>query len=88
MPSTTAPGPLGRLDMIMARPTVARPALAGLAVLVLIGSWNNLMWAFIALRSENMQTMPLLVYLLQGETRTPFGLIMAVGLIATVPLFS
>ena len=65
---------------------IIKPALAALGVLVLISSWNNLMWAFITLRTENMQTMPLLIYLMQGEQRTPYGLIMAGGLIATAPL--
>ena len=65
---------------------IIKPALGALGVLVLISSWNNLMWAFIALRTENMYTMPLLIYLLEGEDRTPYGLIMAAGLIATLPL--
>lgn len=65
---------------------IARPALGALGVLVLISSWNNLMWAFITLRTENMYTMPLMIYLLQGEQRTPYGLVMAAGLIATLPL--
>jgi ABC-type glycerol-3-phosphate transport system permease component len=65
---------------------IARPALGALGVLTLIASWNNLMWAFIVLRTENMATMPLLIYLLQGEQRTPYGLIMAAGLVATIPL--
>lgn len=65
---------------------IATPALGALGVLTLIASWNNLMWAFIVMRTENMMTMPLLIYLLQGEQRTPYGLIMAAGLIATMPL--
>lgn len=65
---------------------IIKPALGALGVLVLVASWNNLMWAFIALRTENMYTVPLLIYLLEGEDRTPYGLIMAAGLIATLPL--
>ena len=65
---------------------VAKPALAALGVLTLIANWNNLMWAFIVLRSEHMQTMPLLIYLLQGELRTPWGMLMAAGVLATAPL--
>jgi ABC-type glycerol-3-phosphate transport system permease component len=65
---------------------IASPALGALGVLALIAVWNNLMWAFIVIRTENMNTMPLLIYLLQGEERTPYGLIMAAGLIATIPL--
>jgi ABC-type glycerol-3-phosphate transport system permease component len=65
---------------------VCRPALAALGVMQLTGSWNNLMGAFILLRTPDMQTLPLLIYLLQGDTRTPYGMIMAAGLIATLPL--
>jgi ABC-type glycerol-3-phosphate transport system permease component len=65
---------------------VCRPALAALGVMQLIGSWNNLMGAFLLLRTADMQTLPVLIYLLQGETRTPFGMLMAGGLLATLPL--
>jgi len=65
---------------------VIKPALAALGILRLMVSWNNLMWAFIMLRTESMQTMPLLVYLLQGEIRTPYGMLMAGCLLITLPL--
>jgi ABC-type glycerol-3-phosphate transport system permease component len=65
---------------------IAKPALAALGIMLLIGSWNNLMWAFLVLRTKDMQTLPLVIYLLQGETRTPFGMLMAGGLLATLPL--
>ena len=59
---------------------------AALGILLVIGSWNNLMWAFIVLRTKNMFTLPLLIYLLNCENRTPFELIMAASLLATLPL--
>jgi|SRR5579871_2255021 len=65
---------------------VAQPALAALGIMQLIGSWNNLMWAFIAMRTNDMLTLPVVIYLLQGETRTPYGMLMAGGLRATLPL--
>jgi ABC-type glycerol-3-phosphate transport system permease component len=65
---------------------MCRPALAALGIMLLIGSWNNLMGAFLMLRTADMQTLPVLIYLLQGETRTPFGMLMAGGLLATLPL--
>ncbi len=67
---------------------IARPALAALGILVLISSWNNLMWAFIVLREKSMYTMPLLIYLLHGELRTPYGMVMAGGLLVTLPLIA
>ena len=69
----------------VALPTL-RPALAALGILVLIGNWNNLMWAFVVLREEHMYTLPLTIYLLQGEMRTPYGQVMAASLLATLPL--
>lgn len=65
---------------------IAQPALAALGILVLISSWNNLMWAFLVMRQKTMYTMPLLIYLLHGENRTPYGMVMAAGLLATLPL--
>ena len=52
----------------------------------LIGSWNNLMWAFIVMRTPSMFTLPVVIYLMNGETRTPYGMLMAGGLLATLPL--
>lgn len=65
---------------------IMKPALAALGILQLISVWNNLMWAFIVLRTESMYTLPLVIYLLNGENRTPFELIMAASLVATLPL--
>ena len=65
---------------------IAKPALAALAIMQLIGSWNNLMWALIVLRTKEMLTLPVVIYLLQGEIRTPFGMLMAGGLLTTLPL--
>jgi len=65
---------------------LAKPAMAALGILLLIGSWNNLMWAFIVLRTKDMYTLPLIIYLLNGEHRTPYELIMAASLVATAPL--
>lgn len=65
---------------------VCRPPLAALGVLTLIANWNNLMWAFVVLRTEEMYTLPLQIYLLQGEVHTPYGMLMACGLLATLPL--
>lgn len=65
---------------------IARPALAALGIMQLIGSWNNLMWAFIVLRTPEMFTLPVVIFLLNGEIRTPYGMLMAGGLLTTLPL--
>ena len=65
---------------------VSKPALAALGILLLMANWNNLMWAFIVLRTEDMYTLPLVIYLLNGERSTPYELIMAASLLTTLPL--
>jgi ABC-type glycerol-3-phosphate transport system permease component len=65
---------------------IAKPALAALGIMQLIGTWNNLMWAFIVLRTSDMMTLPIVIYLLQGEQRTDYGMMMAGGLVTTLPL--
>jgi len=44
------------------------------------------MWAFIVLPSSDMFTLPVVIYLLQREVRTPLGLLRAGGLLTTLPL--
>ncbi|MBN1902416.1 carbohydrate ABC transporter permease [Candidatus Sumerlaeota bacterium] len=65
---------------------ISKPVLAALGILTLIRSWNNLMMAFIVLRTESMYTMPLMIYMLLGELRTPYGMMMAGGVLITAPL--
>lgn len=65
---------------------VAKPALTALGIMQLISSWNNLMWAFIVLRTPNMLTLPVVIYLMQGEMDTQWGMLMAGGLITVLPL--
>jgi ABC-type glycerol-3-phosphate transport system permease component len=62
------------------------PALAALAILVILGSWNNLIWAFVILQTNEMQTLPLLIFRLQDEVQTPYAIVMASSMIATLPL--
>lgn len=37
------------------------------------------------LRTPNLFTLPVIIYLLNGEQRTPYGQLMAGGLLATLP---
>ncbi|MBN1516633.1 carbohydrate ABC transporter permease [Candidatus Sumerlaeota bacterium] len=66
---------------------ISIPPLAALGIFALIGSWNNLMSAFIFMRTEDMYTLPLWVYIMQGDqTRIDYGIVMAGGLITALPL--
>jgi ABC-type glycerol-3-phosphate transport system permease component len=65
---------------------IIKPAMAALGILTLIFAWNNLMLAFLFMRTKDMYTLPLVIYLLNGETRIPYGMVMAGSLLATLPL--
>jgi ABC-type glycerol-3-phosphate transport system permease component len=65
---------------------IIKPAMSALGILTLIFIWNNLMQAFIYMRTGDMYTLPLVIYLLNGEIRIPYGMIMAGSFLATLPL--
>jgi ABC-type glycerol-3-phosphate transport system permease component len=55
-------------------------------ILGFIGSWNNFLWPFIALRSPENYTLPVALASLQGlPFRTPWGSIMAGAVFLSVP---
>jgi len=44
------------------------------------------MSAFLFMRTQDMYTLPLIIYLLNAEPRIPYGIVMAASLLATLPL--
>lgn len=65
---------------------LAKPALATLAILTLLGSWNDLIWPLIAISDERYYTLQVGLTTFQGTRRTQFELLMAGNVIATMPL--
>jgi ABC-type glycerol-3-phosphate transport system permease component len=63
------------------------PALATLAIVGFLGSWNNFLWPLMVLRSDSMYTIVLAVSALpSSQFNTPYGPIMAGTTIAVIPL--
>jgi ABC-type glycerol-3-phosphate transport system permease component len=64
-----------------------RPALATLAIISFMGSWNNFLWPLMVLRSDSMYTIVVAVAALpSSQFNTPYGPIMAGTTIAVIPL--
>jgi len=62
------------------------PALAALAILDFVGSWNDYLWPLVMLRTRDMQTITLAVPALEATGfNIPWGAIMAGSVIAVVP---
>jgi raffinose/stachyose/melibiose transport system permease protein len=62
-----------------------RPALASVAVLAMVGSWNNFFLPLLVLNSEQLYTLPLGIMQFQGQFGTDWGRVLAFVTLALVP---
>jgi multiple sugar transport system permease protein len=63
------------------------PALATLAILTFLGSWNNFLWPLVVAQTQDMYTLPVAIALFAtGQNQTNFGLLMAGSVIVIVPV--
>lgn len=74
----------GRIFWQIALPIV-RPALAALAILLFLASWNDYLWPLIVLTQKDSYTMPVALGTLVGLTRVSWGGIMVGTAISTIP---
>lgn len=65
---------------------LARPALATLAIITFLGSWNDFLWPLLVLKDRALQTLPPGLRTLQGAYTSEYGQMMAGAVIAAVPV--
>jgi multiple sugar transport system permease protein len=65
---------------------LAKPAIATLAVITFLASWNDFLWPFLILQNTNYQTLPLGLRTLQGAYTSEYGLMMAGAVIVAIPV--
>ena len=65
---------------------LARPALATVAVLTFLVTWNDVSWPAIALSSESHDTLPLGIASFKSRSQTNPSAIMAANVLATLPV--
>ena len=65
---------------------LAAPALATLAALTFLDSWNNFLWPLIAITSTNQMTLPLGLATFQGAHQTEWTLLMAANVMSLIPM--
>jgi ABC-type glycerol-3-phosphate transport system permease component len=66
---------------------ISVPGLASLAIIFFMASWNDFLWPLAVLRSDDMQTVPVMLNSLEGPPgRTAFDLLMAGSVISVLPL--
>jgi multiple sugar transport system permease protein len=66
---------------------LAKPALATLAILTFLGSWNNFLWPLVVATSEDKYTLPVALALYStGQNQINFGLLLAGAVVVVVPV--
>jgi multiple sugar transport system permease protein len=65
---------------------LSAPALATLAALTFLDSWNSFLWPLIAINSTNQMTLPLGLATFQGAHQTEWTLLMAGNVMALAPM--
>ncbi len=63
------------------------PALATLAILTFLASWNNFLWPLVVAQSEDKFTLPVALALYSvGQNSTQYGLLLAGAVVVVVPV--
>ena len=65
---------------------LARPALATLAVITFLASWNDFLWPLLILQQADLMTLPPGLATLQGAYTSEYGQMMAGAMVAAVPV--
>ncbi|SFR71361.1 carbohydrate ABC transporter membrane protein 2, CUT1 family [Agromyces sp. CF514] len=65
---------------------LCKPLIAVLTLLTLMGSWNDFAWPLIALKDNDLFTLPIGLLYLKGQTAPDYNSIMALALISVLPM--
>lgn len=65
----------------------ATPAIATLAILAFRGQWDNLLWPLLIVQKDELKTIPLYIVRFTSELTADEGAMMAVAVIAALPVF-
>lgn len=65
---------------------LTRPALASMAILTFIGSWNNFLWPFLSVTDDNLFTLPMGIPTLMSSYSEDYVKPMVVNTISSLPI--
>ncbi|MDQ0060269.1 carbohydrate ABC transporter permease [Paenibacillus harenae] len=65
---------------------LTRPALASMAILTFIGSWNNFLWPFLSVTDDNLFTLPMGIPTLMNQYSEDYVKPMVINTIASIPI--
>ncbi|AZO93416.1 carbohydrate ABC transporter permease [Halocella sp. SP3-1] len=64
-----------------------KPSIATLAILSFRTQWDSLLWPLLVVQSDRMKTIPLYIMKFMAETHTDEGIMMAIAVMASIPMF-
>ncbi|GGG02727.1 carbohydrate ABC transporter permease [Paenibacillus abyssi] len=67
---------------------LTRPALASIAILTFIGSWNNFLWPFLSVTDDNLFTLPVGIPTLMDQYTEDYVKPMVINTIASIPIIA
>ncbi|MFD2115310.1 carbohydrate ABC transporter permease [Paenibacillus yanchengensis] len=65
---------------------LTRPALASMAILTFIGSWNNFLWPFLSITDDNLFTLPMGIPTLMDQFTEDYVKPMVINSVASLPI--
>ncbi|HHW32228.1 MAG TPA: carbohydrate ABC transporter permease [Clostridiaceae bacterium] len=65
---------------------ISKPGLGALAIFTFIQSWNDYMWQLLVISSRDLKTLPLGIATFQEEFSMRYGLLLAGGVLASLPM--
>ncbi|WP_413375042.1 carbohydrate ABC transporter permease [Alkalihalobacillus sp. 1P02AB] len=65
---------------------LAKPALAAIAIFTFIGSWNNFLWPYLSILSEQLYTLPVGIPVFNSTYSQAYVLPMTANAIASIPV--
>jgi multiple sugar transport system permease protein len=66
---------------------LSKPALATLAIITFLGSWNNFLWPLVVATTEDKYTLPVALALYStGQNQTDYGILLAGAVVVVVPV--
>ncbi|WP_059106057.1 carbohydrate ABC transporter permease [Shouchella shacheensis] len=63
------------------------PAIGAVSIFLFTHQWNNFLWPLVALVTEDMYTLPLLLSILAGQDNLDYGQLMLAATISVLPIF-
>ena len=65
---------------------LCKPLIAVLILMTLLSTWNDFAWPLIALKENELFTLPIGLLYLQGQFGSDYGAIMAFALLSVLPM--